>query len=114
VSRPGDLEALIARLVDERVDARLRELGITTLATEYTGENLPPRTTRRRFFAACRSGKVEQAVRDGRGWRCSVQAWAAYRSRGPEMPVRGCAKSRPDNVVDIDTLLTSSGLRRTR
>lgn len=106
------LVALIEQIVDARVEARLAQLGVHI--EQYDGAHLPPHTSRRAFFAACRAaGKVEGARRDGRGWTCTRTAWEQYRARGAARPVRGCAKSH-NNVVSIDSMLVAAGLRATR
>ncbi|HEY1696162.1 MAG TPA: hypothetical protein VGG39_28540 [Polyangiaceae bacterium] len=97
--------------------ARLaRSLGAVGDVDQYSAANLPPRTTRRVFFSACRRGDVHGARRDGRGWACGRAAWEAYRARGALRPVRGVAHrdAKPGNVVDLDAMLRTGGLRGTR
>lgn len=107
------LAAAIGELVDARVEQRLRELGVGV--EQYSGRALPPGVSRRAFFAACRAGRVDGARRDGRGWTCSRSAWVAYRGRGADRPVRGCAAPTPaSGADDADQLLEQAGFRRTR
>jgi len=109
------LAAAIAALVDERVEERLRDLGVRV--ESYDGASLPPRVKRRAFYAACRSGAVTGAERDGRGWKCTRRAWEAYRARGASRPVRGAAArvaKLPANDVDLDAILRAANLRGTR
>lgn len=116
-----ELLALLEQLVDQRVDERLSARGILN-GTEYCGSSLPPRTSRRAFLAACRGGKVAGATRDGRGWKCSAQAWAEFKSRMPVAPVRGAAArsaaasghAANDDHADLDGLLGAAGMRPTR
>jgi hypothetical protein len=117
----AELAALLAELVDARVEERLAAHGIFDAATEYDGDRLPPHTTKRAFFAACRDGRVAGARRDGRGWICSHDAWRSFRERGAERPVRGVAAhgSKPRKVANdvehnIDEMLRSAGLRGTQ
>jgi hypothetical protein len=48
----------------------------------YDSQQLPPRTSRRRFAELCRSGRVPGAYREGRNWVCRREAWRVARARG--------------------------------
>ena len=76
--------ALLAALdayVDQRVDARLRERGVT--GDEYSSDNRPGSTSLRTFNETCRSGAVAGATKEGRLWRCGRLSWHAARGRRP-------------------------------
>jgi hypothetical protein len=105
-----DLLDAIARFVDERVDQRLHERGVTGGAEAfYSSTNPPPGSNARTFSRWCRSGRVQGAEKDGPGWRCSVQAWREARAGSPKpTPVHSPQDS---NVFD---LLQAAGLRPTR
>jgi hypothetical protein len=117
VSRAGlgsELLAVIARLVDERVEARLAELGITTTGatTEYSTTALPAGVSARTFATWSRT-RVIGAVRDGRGWRCPRDAWERARSTPPRrgQGPDGRFTAGNDHEVDPDSLLRAAGLR---
>lgn len=105
------LAALIERIVDDRVESRLRELGVTS--GEYSSSALPMGVTARTFAAWCRSGRVACAKRDGRGWRCSREGWESARATGPNATPRTPANDG-DVLEDADALLRRAGLRATR
>jgi len=89
----------LAELLAERVAAKL---GAVRSAT-YSSTNLPPGITRRTFNARCRS--IPEATRDGKVWRCPVEAYERHLSRpaapAPKPPVR------PDTIA----LLSSAGVK---
>jgi hypothetical protein len=76
----------------------------------YDSENLPPRTSRRRFAELCRSGRIAGAYREGRDWVCSRESWHSSRMVGaraaPTMPERDSLL-----VERADALLRRRGLR---
>lgn len=112
----AELEAFFLRLVDERVERRLAELGVTVAAPEYTSNSLPADVSRRTFGSWCRSGRVEGAQREGKGWRCSRAAWAVARAVPAHRP-KGCDGrfvAGNDVELDADELLRRAGLRPTR
>ena len=89
----------LADLVAERVAARLG----SARPAVYSSTNLPPGITRRTFNARCKS--IPEATRDGKVWRCPVDAYERHLSRpateAPKPPVR------PDTIA----LLSSAGVR---
>lgn len=90
------LDAL-AELVAERVAARLQQRPAL-----YSSTSLPPGITRRTFHARCRS--IPEATRDGKVWRCPVDAYErALHTPAPVVPIR---RERPDTVA----LLAASGI----
>jgi len=104
----AQLLVLLEQVVDERVDQRLADLGVTS--TEFCSAGpLPPNTNARTFCRWCRSGRVHGAEHDAAGWRCSRSAWRAARSAGP----KGTTAAKPAND-DARALLAAAGLRPTR
>jgi hypothetical protein len=107
----AELLALLERIVDARVDARLAQLGVAV--DEYTSGRLPRGMTRRTFNEWCRSGKVDGASRDGREWRCIAAAWRA--ARAAAAPTRESQQvAANDAVPDLDAMLSGAGMRRTK
>jgi hypothetical protein len=103
------LFAAIEALVDERVDARLRELGAA--GTEYTSDNRPAGVSRRTFNTVCRTA-VRGARKDGRTWSCTVAAWREARAGKPAPKPTLTLVSNDE--ADLDALLAASGMRGTR
>jgi len=115
-----DLVDALSRLVRADVEELLAARDVLS-GIVFSGDSLPPRTSRRQFFAACRARKVAGATRDGRGWKCTASAWAEYRTRAPEHHVRGAAahaaapeRAANDDGADLDGMLENAGLRQTR
>jgi hypothetical protein len=116
-SSTGALEHEIEAIVDRRVDARLRALGVVVVSTEYTSNpgnpSLPPELPqdhrgRRTLNRWCRLGLVEGASPDGQGWRCGVPEWRAARAATKRLP-----KPAPAPTSDeAEALLMAKGLRR--
>lgn len=106
------LTAAIEALVDERVDARLTELGVIATTPEYSSRSLPPRTTGRTFARWCRGGRVPGARRDGSGWMCSIEGWRSARAAGARLTTTTAAPAN-DGPVDLDAMLSGAGLRAT-
>jgi hypothetical protein len=76
----------------------------------YDSENLPPRTSRRRFAELCRSGRIAGAYREGRDWVCPRSSWHSSRHVGTR-----AAPTTPERdsllVERADALLHRRGLR---
>jgi hypothetical protein len=106
----AQLGAFLDALVEERVDQALAARGV--VAVEYRSSAPGPGVSRRTHNRVCRSGVVVGAFRDGAEWACSAQAWRAARAGGPaRKPSLHLVTS---DVEDVDQLLQSAGLRRTR
>lgn len=92
-----DILNTLADLLADRVAARL-----SARPAIYSSTALPPGITRRTFHARCRT--IPEAVRDGRVWRCPVDAYErAVRTPAPVVPIR---RPKPDTVA----LLAASGI----
>ena len=74
----------------------------------YSSQDLPPRCSRRRFRELCKSGRVVGAMRDGRSWTCTREAWESARRHAPRKTAAPIAAKLNDRA---DALLASSGLR---
>lgn len=78
---------------------------------EYSSVRLPPDAKNRASFnRACRRGDVKGAVKAGRCWVCSADAWRARTA--PATPSIATQRSKPLRVVD-DEVLGELGARRT-
>jgi hypothetical protein len=110
MTAPADVLSVLLDALADRIAARITT---TTERETYDSRNLPPRTTRRRFAEVCRSGRVLDARREGRDWKCSRAAWEAARSRRTPAPA-----ATPSTTGDLNArageLLTRSGLRVVR
>ena len=89
----------LADMVAERVAAKL---GTARPAT-YSSTNLPPGITRRTFNARCKT--IPEATRDGKVWRCPVDAYE--RALHKPAPVVQLHRDKPDTIA----LLAASGVR---
>jgi hypothetical protein len=95
--------------------ARIAELVADRLAAGgprdmYDSLHLPPRVSRRRFAEVCRSGRVADALRDGRNWTCTRRAWEAARKARAD-----CGDGVTTSLdAKADALLTRAGLRVVR
>lgn len=106
------IEGLAAALVPV-----LLPLLIKALATRhderdsYTSEDLPPRTSRRRFAEVCRSGRVHGARREGNEWVCARDDWHSARAkRAPQR--KASEQAFPADLTAIaDEALARAGLR---
>jgi hypothetical protein len=91
---PGPFEQAVEAIVSRVIDARLRALGVVTTAADYSSLSLPPNVNGRTFARWCRLGRVVGAEPDGRGWRCTVDAWHEARSAAKKRaakPIVDCA-----------------------
>jgi hypothetical protein len=108
--QPPDALGILLDALADRIAARI---GATCQAETYDSRNLPPRTSRRRFAEVCRSGRVEDARREGRDWVCSRATWEA--TRKCQATPRQVAPSPPQPLSEqADRLLARAGLRVVR
>lgn len=107
MSQPPDLLSAVLDLLADRIAARI---ATAPDRERYDSRNLPPRCARRRFAEVCRSGRVNDARREGRDWTCSREAWEAARSRKPRMSATHPAAPTSLDAT-ADRLLARSGLR---
>ena len=104
-SLDATLNQIIDAKVEERVDARLRQMGLK--GAEYTTKHPAPNVRPRTFNLWCRSGRVEGAEPDGRGWRCSVEAWRKARAVGRKRAAVPVAVIANDDALVAEMLRTS-------
>ena len=78
--RLADLAGEVAEIIRGLSDLEGR---VESPGDYSTGDGLPQGVSKRTFNATCRSGRVSGAVKDGREWSCSVEAWHAARARAP-------------------------------
>lgn len=104
ITLASDLGDIINAMVDARVDERLRELGVAGAVVCYSPERLPPGTSARVFRETCASGAVAGAVKEGRSWRVSREAWHKARGRRPAPKLRIV----PSGALSVEELASSS------
>ncbi len=75
----SDLLNVIRAIVREEIANERHQLG----TSGYSTRDLPPRTSARSFNETCRSGVVDGAIKEGRAWTCSREAWHRARGRKP-------------------------------
>jgi len=81
--------------------------------TTYSSANLPPDTNARTFARWCRTGRVAGARADGRGWRCSVEAWKRARAAGKRKPA-ALAVLPTDEEFEAAEMVRTATSRNTR
>ena len=103
------------------IDARIREIVREELALARgegilfrTSGPLPPRVSRKRFNAICRSGIVVDARRDGRDWVVAASAWFAARCARPTTAERTDPANDAAPTLDVDKIIEAEGYRLTR
>lgn len=115
-----DITTYLLKIVDERVEARLSELGLVANDGSYSSNKLPIGTSRRTFNEHCRSGRIESAVRSGTSprnfvWSCSRSSWQAARGQQTApMTNPGLAPVAPANDQSDEALLAAAGIRLSR
>jgi hypothetical protein len=100
------LAALIERLVDGRIDVRLRAQADDDRWVDVAAE-LPSR--KRELYRACRAGEIEGAAKIDRRWvarRSRFDAWIESHAAQVEQP------TTEDNVSSLESMRSRLGLRR--
>ncbi len=108
---PGDLADMIRALLRAEIEAVLDQRARLDASPYCSRSNLPVGVSRRAFIETCRSGVVDGAEKDGRGWTCPRSAWHRARGRRPE-PSRGLRLVPP--IEPSAAELAASTLRRIR
>lgn len=111
-----DLSGVLDALIDALADRLVARMGDRRERQVYTSDDLPPRTSRRRFAEVCRSGRVAGARREGRHWTCSLVAWETARTRTRASTIAPAAADVPPATLAAraESLLERSGLRLVR
>lgn len=110
MSAARDFDALL----EAKIDARLRALGIVVAVLVYSSRGpLPPGYSRRRFIASARTMPGARRLGGKRGRSVEWQIDRADWERGLAAPVVVESPTSAD-VIDIDAWIHASGHRATK